>query len=814
MRLRAASIVAVVIAALAGAGAAPALASRPPGHGQARLSAQIRYTTGGVPHILAHSWTSLGFGYGYAFAQDNLCTMASDYVTVEAQRSRYFGPNGVDIQRGNGIVVSNLDSDLFFQQIIDSGVVQRLARALSPTEQQVEAGYVKGYNAYLAHVGGPAGAPDPTCRGQAWVRPITLLDSYLRFYQLMLLSGSDAVIQGIVQAEPPKPGAATEADSAAATARTGPALVAALRKQFGGSSLGSNAVAIGSAGTRDHRGLLLGNPHFPWIGPERFFQAQLTIPGQINVTGASLYGVPLILIGHNASVAWSHTVSTAFRFTPFQLTLAPGHPTEYLQNGKAVAMTPRRVTVMAKQPDGSLAPVHHTFWWTRYGPMFNDLAGISLPWGTSQGFAFADANAGNLARAVNTWFGLDRATSTQQVLSILQKYQGIPWVNTIATDRQGLALYADIGNIPHVTDAEANACDTSLGKLTFAALGLPILDGSKTACDWGTDRDAAVPGIFGPEHEPFLLRNDYVTNSNDSYWLANPHQPLTGFARIIGFEGTPRTLRTRIGLIEVQARIDGTDGQGPPGFTAGAMRRLDLNDIDYAAQLTLPALVKLCDSFQAAGGTAPTSGGGKVPLGDACRTLAHWNMRWNADQRGAVLFGQFWNFANAATPSPFSHRFELAHPLTTPYGLDTANPTVRDALGDAIAALNKAHVPIDTTLGAVQFVSYHGSHITIPGGPGDPDGIYNAIYVDDEPGDSLTAPDDGSSFIQVVTWPKTGTCPDGSTILTYSESSNPASPHFADQTKLFSEKQFLPDRFCPAQIAADPNLRVVTVTGG
>ncbi len=814
MRLRAATVLAAV-AALVAVAAPPALASRlAPGPGQAPagpVSAQVRYTTGGVPHILAHDWTSLGFGYGYAFAQDNLCTMANDYVTVEAQRSRYFGPTGVDIERGNGVVVTNLNSDLFYQQIIDSGVVQKLAQALSPMEQRVEAGYVRGYNAYLAHVGGSAGVPDPTCRGQAWVQPINLLDSYLRFYQLMLLSSSGAVIQGISEAAPPKAGASSAPASAAPTARTGRALVAALRARQ--RSMGSNAVAIGSAGTQDHRGLLLGNPHFPWIGTERFFQSQLTIPGKINVTGASLYGVPLILIGHNASVAWSHTVSTAFRFTPFQLTLVPGHPTEYLQNGKAVAMTPRRVTIMAKQPDGSLAPVHHTFWWTRYGPMFNNLAGISLPWGTSQGFAFADVNAANLARAVNTWFGIDRATTTQQVLSILQKYQGIPWVNTIVSDREGVALYADIGAIPNVTDAKANACDTPLGQLTFAELGLPILDGSKTACNWANDPGAAAPGIFGPNHEPYLLRNDYVTNSNDSFWLSNPHQPLTGFARIIGSENTARTLRTRIGLLEVQARIDGTDGQGPPGFTLAAMKRLDLSDIDYAAQLTLPSLVRLCDKFQAAGGTAPTSNGGKVKLGDACATLAHWNMRWDASQRGAVLFGEFWNFAQSAAPSPFSHRFELAHPVTTPFGLNTANTTVRDALGDAIQVLNKAHVPVDTPLGAVQFVSYHGSHITIPGGPGDPDGIYNAIFENTEPGDSPTTPDTGSSFIQVVTWPAHGTCPVGATIVTYSESSNPASPHFADQTKLFSKKQFLPDRFCPSQIAADPNLQTVTVTG-
>jgi len=817
MRLRAATVLAAV-AALVAVAAPPSLASRlAPGSGRAPapaagpVSAQIRYTTGGVPHILAHDWTSLGFGYGYAFAQDNLCTMANDYVTVEAQRSRYFGPTGVDIERGNGVVVTNLNSDLFYQQIIDSGVVQKLAQALSPMEQRVEAGYVRGYNAYLAHVGGSAGVPDPTCRGQAWVQPINLLDSYLRFYQLMLLSSSGAVIQGISEAAPPKAGASSAPASAAPTARTERALVAALRARQ--RSMGSNAVAIGSAGTQDHRGLLLGNPHFPWIGTERFFQSQLTIPGKINVTGASLYGVPLILIGHNASVAWSHTVSTAFRFTPFQLTLVPGHPTEYLQNGKAVAMTPRRVTIMAKQPDGSLAPVHHTFWWTRYGPMFNNLAGISLPWGTSQGFAFADVNAANLARAVNTWFGIDRATTTQQVLSILQKYQGIPWVNTIVNDREGVALYADIGAIPNVTDAKANACDTPLGQLTFAELGLPILDGSKTACNWANDPGAAAPGIFGPNHEPYLLRNDYVTNSNDSFWLSNPHQPLTGFARIIGFENTARTLRTRIGLLEVQARIDGTDGQGPPGFTLAAMKRLDLSDIDYAAQLTLPSLVRLCDKFQAAGGTAPTSNGGTVKLGDACTTLAHWNMRWDASQRGAVLFGEFWNFAQRAAPSPFSHRFELAHPVTTPFGLNTANTTVRDALGDAIAVLNKAHVPVDTPLGAVQFVSYHGSHITIPGGPGDPDGIYNAIFENTEPGDSPTTPDTGSSFIQVVTWPAHGTCPAGATIVTYSESSNPASPHFADQTKLFSKKQFLPDRFCPSQIAADPNLQTVTVTG-
>ena len=227
------------------------------------------------------------------------------------------------------------------------------------------------------------------------------------------------------------------------------------------------------------------------------------------------------------------------------------------------------------------------------------------------------------------------------------------------------------------------------------------------------------------------------------------------------------------------------------------MRHLDLSDDSYAAQLTLSGLVKLCDKFQASGGYAPTSGGGKVKLGDACTTLAHWNGRSDPAQRGAVLFASVLELrvggqAVAVQPPvpavpPGDHAVRAQH----------KNATVRTALGDAIQQLNAAHIPIDTTLGAVQYVTYHGKHITIPGGPGDPDGIFNAIYEDTEPGDSLTSPDSGSSFIQVVTWRKGSACPVGSTILTYSESSNPTSPHFADQTKLFSKKQWLTRQVLP-----------------
>ncbi len=84
------------------------------------------------------------------------------------------------------------------------------------------------------------------------------------------------------------------------------------------SPFGSNATAVGRDDTSTGRGMILGNPHFPWNGRYRFTQQHLTIPGQYDVAGASLIGSPVVNIGWNKDVAWSHTVSTAYRFAPYE----------------------------------------------------------------------------------------------------------------------------------------------------------------------------------------------------------------------------------------------------------------------------------------------------------------------------------------------------------------------------------------------------------------------------------------------------------------------------------------------------------------
>jgi acyl-homoserine-lactone acylase len=774
----------------------------------AGLKAQIRRTAHGIPHIEAKTYTGAGFGYGYAFARDNICPIADAYVTVRAERSRFFGPDAGYAQRGNGYGANNLNSDFFYKRIIDSKTIEGLLAKKPPLGplpgvKQLVRGYVDGYNGYLKDVGGSKGVPDKTCRGEPWVRPITVADAYRRFYQLTLLASQSVAIDGIGSAAPPGSGlpGPLPLDNAS-TARE-------LSERLPLDAIGSNAVAVGKAGTRDHKhGLLLGNPHFPWLGTERFYQSQLRVPGKMNVQGASLFGVPLILIGHTSTMAWSHTVSTAYRFTPYQLTLVPGSPTTYLYDGQPQEMTKRDVTVQVKQSDGSLKPQTRTLYSTRYGPMLTSLVGVPLPWTPTSAFAMRDANADNF-RIFNHFFATDRAHSTAQEFKILKQYEGIPWVNTIVADKGGHALYADIGSIPHVTNAQASNCDSALGDATFSLLGLPVLDGSRSECEWGSDPDAVQPGLFGPSHLPHLFRPDYVTNSNNSYWLSNPKKPLEGFDRIIGDERTARTLRTRIGLVMTQKQAGGK------GFTRQSMQGMVFNDRQYAGELTRDDLVAMCRSFN---GSAPTSGGGTVATGRACDVLAAWDLHENLGSRGALLFRRFWEHATANPaspapgPSPWKVPFDPADPVNTPNTLNTDSPQVKSALGDAINDLAAANIPIDAPLGEHQVATRNGVRIPIHGGPGT-DGDFDAINVKWAAGKGVTEPEHGSSYVQVVTWKSGSSCPDARTILTYSESTNPGSPFYADQTKLFSRKKWVTDLFCTAAVRRGTRSLTTIATG-
>ncbi|MFV2120886.1 penicillin acylase family protein, partial [Streptomyces sp. Act-28] len=179
------------------AGAAPpspANGHRPSADG---LSATIRYTEYGIPHILAEDYAHLGFGTGWAQAADQVCVLADGFVTVRGERSRHFGPTATT----DGSLSSartNLSSDLYFAGVRDARVVERLLARPAPAgpgreQKELMRGWAAGYNAWLKQ----NEVTDPACAGKAWVRPVSPLDVARRAYALAVISGEGAFVEGI-----------------------------------------------------------------------------------------------------------------------------------------------------------------------------------------------------------------------------------------------------------------------------------------------------------------------------------------------------------------------------------------------------------------------------------------------------------------------------------------------------------------------------------------------------------------------------------------------------------------------------------------
>ncbi|MYV64492.1 acylase, partial [Streptomyces sp. SID2131] len=121
-----------------------------------------------------------------------------------------------------------------------------------------------------------------------------------------------------------------------------------------------------------------------------------------------------------------------------------------------------------------------------------------------------------------------------------------------------------------------------------------------------------------------------------------------------------------------------------------------------------------------------------------------------------------------------------------------------------------AGIPPDAPLGAHQFVVRNGQRIPVSGGT-EALGVWNKIEgVWNAAGGGYTEVAHGTSHVQAVGWDGSR-CPVARTLLSYSQSSNPASPHHADQTRLYAGERWVTSRFCEKDILRSPALRVVVV---
>ncbi|SEK12686.1 MULTISPECIES: penicillin acylase family protein [unclassified Variovorax] len=823
--LRPLFLVPVVMALAACAGTADRQASQ----GQGPYKAEIRRTAMGVPHIKADDWAGAGYGYGYAQAQDNLCTMAEGFLTFRGERSQFFGGDAQLPANSTIGRPKNIDSDFFHRHAMAPDVVEAFANAQPDSIRRMAEGFAAGYNRYVREVhdvrevrdvreprevrdmevDGAAGNAHAACRGEAWVRPITAVDIYRRMYATNLAAGYSNFVANIANAVPPNAAAPAKVSSAGEQGAQPFAL------EVGGKAgVGSNMIGFGTAATGDASPLLFGNPHWYWRGIDRFYQAQITIPGQLDVSGTSFLGVPVILIGFNQNVAWSHTVSAARRFGLYQLQLAPNDPTSYMRDGRPVKMQARTVTVNVKQASGAVEPVTRTLYTSEYGPLLNlGTLEPALAWSQATAFAVRDVNAGNF-RTFRTWLRWGQGKSLDQLIAAQREEASIPWVNTVAVGRgSAQAWYADIGAVPNVSPEQVARCTTPAGQAIAAVMPrVPVFDGSRSDCDWRTDADSVQKGAVGPARMPSLLRGDYVANMNDSYWLANPKAPLTGYPAIFGPAGSEaQTFRTRLGHLIAQGL-----GQGA---TLEAVERATLGSRAYTAELFKDrALAMVCSVRRiAVNGDPQTKEAFSPPrnadTGPACAALRAWNNTGVASARGAHVWDEFWARALLVPAGQlYAVPFSASDPVGTPRGLKTsAAAQLRQAFGAAVLRVQASGYAPDAPRGDVLFATRNGRRIPLSGGC-DNQGYFTVLCSEnrlDKGGYTMDGNPNGNSYMQVVRFPEGGV--EAHTFLTFSLSDDPASAHNGDYTRAYSEGKWLKVPFSESDIKADAAYRSVTI---
>ena len=736
-------------------------------------SAQVRRTGFGVPHIVAADERGLGYGIGYAYAQDNLCLLANEIVTVNGERSRYFGPDKATLEQRN-----NMASDLLFKWLNTPETLAHFWKAQPPGIRHLMQGYAAGYNRSLDE---QRAKGLPTACAAEWVRPISTDDLVRLTRRLLVEGGVVQFTEALAGATPPQAGAQAGPQN---EQREALGLAAARNEQFA-LERGSNAVAIGRELSANGRGMLLANPHFPWGGGMRFYQMHLTIPGKLDVMGAALPGLPLINIGFNQHLAWTHTVDTSKHFTLHRLALDPRDSTRYMLDGKSVAMGRQQVSVEAKQVYGSIKPVTRTIYSSKFGPVVQWPG--KLDWDDKYAFSLRDANLQN-DRVLQQWYAMGQAKSLEAFQDSVRSIQGIPWVNTVAVDASGQALYMNLSVVPNVDAVKLATCsDPRIGT------ELIILDGSRSDCNWDIAPEAAQPGIYPSSRQPQLLRTDFVQHSNDSAWMVNPAAPQKNFSPLISQEGQPLGLRARFAL----DRLGKLQQAGK--VSVENLQAMVMDNEVYQAGQVLPDLLQFC---------ATGLGDDEKRLTPLCTALKAWDGRVDLSSGVGFVYFQKIMTTMQSVGSRWRVVFDANDPIHTPRGLAIEYPEVATALRAAMLTaqeeVSKAGLSDKTTWGDIQVSSLSGVPIPIHGGPATL-GVYNAMQtVAGKNGKREVV--SGTSYLQVVTFDEHG--PQAEGLLAFSESSNPQSAHSRDQTEAFSNKQWAKLPFTEQQIKADPAYQV------
>ena len=531
----------------------------------------------GIPHIHASSPEDAYFGLGFTHAQDRFFQMEMQRRGAQGRISELVGSLAVDNDR--------------FLRLLDLYRASRSSLAtLSPEARAVLEAYSAGVNAWLATHSGPP-APELALLLASKPGPWHPADSvsWLKVMALML-SGNwreEALHAALAQRLGPEKAASffpPSPDSDTTVMGLEESLdfaefAALFARLLPHTNNGSNNWAVNGDHTVSGSPLAANDPHLGFAIPSVWYLAHMVAPG-LNVAGATMPGLPMVLVGTNGAIAWTLSNTGPDTQDLFIERRDPDNPDRYLTPSGSLPFAVRDETIAVRFARNQQV----TMLETRHGPvltgMVSSLEGdtdddevLALAW-TMLHDDDQSANAALLLHTAENWQAFNSAG---------RNFAG-PMQNIIYADRDGSIGMLSPGLVPVRRSGDGR---------------LPV-EGSSGEADWiGRIPFDELPRVLDPPSGIVAAANNRPVGKDYPYFLSHRWEPEWRAQRIRGVleGGTPHDpasffhlqLDTWSGLAAALVPHALT---GEPQTTAGRLLQIRLEDWDYSmdADLVAPAI--------------------------------------------------------------------------------------------------------------------------------------------------------------------------------------------------------------------------------
>ncbi len=456
----------------------------------------------GVPHIFARSEDDAWFGVGFAHAQDRLWQMEVMRRAGQGRLSELLGKRAV----GSDAMMRTLG-------------LYRLAEAdfahLAPPVRRALVAYAAGVNAYIAaHAGalppefvllGDRPAPWRPADSLVWGRIMALrLSTNWRTEALRAALSTRLTPRQMDDLWPAGGQRRAESGPPSEAAR----LARMLLDRFPDTLApieASNVWAVGGARTQSGKPLLANDPHLGFSAPILWYLVQVSAPG-LDVTGATAPGVPFVLLGHNARIAWGLASAETDTEDLFVEKLDPADPDRYLTPEGPRLFETRRETIAVRDAKPLTIAVRAT----RHGSVVSGLApGLGAAAGKGEVIALA-------------------ATALRPVLGTAEAIWRLDHAGNVAGFRDALRrLDAPAQNVAYAdVDGHIGVVTAGLAPIRKAVDGLAPVPGWSGAYDWtGFVPFDALPQRFDPPTHRVVNANGRPAPPDYPYFLGRYWTP-------------------------------------------------------------------------------------------------------------------------------------------------------------------------------------------------------------------------------------------------------------------------------------------------